>query len=73
MRIVIQEMFPYLCHNPGTGQGISRLSRFPAATDKGTYSPCAWRVDKHLPPIKAALGAFWRLASLDKLFGGQYI
>jgi hypothetical protein len=24
MRIVIQEMFPYLCHNPGTGQGISR-------------------------------------------------
>jgi hypothetical protein len=24
MRIVIQEMFPYLCHNSGTGQGISR-------------------------------------------------
>jgi hypothetical protein len=26
MRIFIQEMFSYLCHKPGTGQGISRTS-----------------------------------------------
>jgi len=31
MRIVIQETFPYLCHNPATRQGISRTHRFPAA------------------------------------------
>jgi hypothetical protein len=42
MRIVIQEMFSYLCHNSGTGQGISRTSAISVQLSAKTKTYQTW-------------------------------